>query len=296
MERKISKVLLVLLSVMLIIGISPVQISTTTGQPFAVYAQAAAKKIHLKKTKITLTTGDSYTLSLLDKKDKAISAKKIKWSSSAKKIITVDSNGKIKALKNGTATITAKYKDKKYTCKVTVKNATLSESKKTINVGSAFTLKLKDGAGKAVSADKIAWSTSDKAIATVSKKGKVTAKKAGTAKITATYKGKKYACTVTVKKVTTSSKGDPDNDDAKNGTVYRTPTGKKYHLDPQCGGKNSSAITKSKAVNSSSFLPSVARRDGLVITIFFALVLTPSNNVDVQSNLLKRSLFSYKFN
>ncbi len=30
-------------------------------------------------------------------------------------------------------------------------------------------------------------------------------------------------------------------------TVYRTPTGKRYHLDPNCGGKNSYKITKEQA-------------------------------------------------
>lgn len=44
------------------------------------------------------------------------------------------------------------------------------------------------------------WSTSKKAIATVTKKGKVTGKKAGTATITATYKGGKATFKVTVVK------------------------------------------------------------------------------------------------
>lgn len=30
-------------------------------------------------------------------------------------------------------------------------------------------------------------------------------------------------------------------------TVYITPTGKRYHLDPDCGGKNSTATTLNKA-------------------------------------------------
>lgn len=32
-------------------------------------------------------------------------------------------------------------------------------------------------------------------------------------------------------------------------TVYTTPQGKRYHYDPQCGGKNSGASSKDKAVN-----------------------------------------------
>lgn len=45
---------------------------------------------------------------------------------------------------------------------------------------------------------KITWSTSNKAVATVSKKGKVTAVAEGTAIITAKAAGKKLTCTVTV--------------------------------------------------------------------------------------------------
>lgn len=43
------------------------------------------------------------------------------------------------------------------------------------------------------------WSTTNKKIATVDKKGKVTAKKVGTCKIKCKYKGKTYKCTVQVK-------------------------------------------------------------------------------------------------
>lgn len=54
---------------------------------------------------------------------------------------------------------------------------------------------------KPAKAAKVTWSTSAKKIATVSKKGVVNAKKAGTATITAKAGGKKAVCKVTVKKV-----------------------------------------------------------------------------------------------
>ena len=47
---------------------------------------------------------------------------------------------------------------------------------------------------------KIVYKSSNKKIATVNSKGKITAKKAGKTKITATYQKKKYTCAVTVKK------------------------------------------------------------------------------------------------
>ena len=70
----------------------------------------------------------------------------------------------------------------------------LSDTKLTLVAGRTAQLKMK-GTGKTVK-----WSTSNKAVATVSAKGKVTAKKAGKANITAKVGSKKYVCKVTVKK------------------------------------------------------------------------------------------------
>ena len=46
---------------------------------------------------------------------------KVKWSSSNKKVATVNSKGKVVAKKKGTAKISAKVGGKTYRCKVTVK-------------------------------------------------------------------------------------------------------------------------------------------------------------------------------
>jgi len=51
--------------------------------------------------------------------------------------------------------------------------------------------------------------------------------------------------TTTSKDKTSSSSTNQEKDTS--GTVYVTPTGKKYHLDPDCGGKNSTATTLNKA-------------------------------------------------
>ena len=48
----------------------------------------------------------------------------MKWSSSNKKVATVNSKGKVTAKKKGTAVITAKVDSDTYECKVTVKNPT----------------------------------------------------------------------------------------------------------------------------------------------------------------------------
>lgn len=76
----------------------------------------------------------------------------------------------------------------------TVSAATIkiSKTKATMEVDS--TLKLSVTGTKS----KVAWKTSKSAVATVSSSGVVTAKKEGSATITATVSGKKYTCDVTV--------------------------------------------------------------------------------------------------
>ena len=79
----------------------------------------------------------------------------------------------------------------------------LSKKSVTITKGKSVTLKLK-GTKK-----KPKWSTSNKKIATVSKKGKVVGKKAGNAKITAKLGKKKYVCKVKVTKAKPQSNPEP---------------------------------------------------------------------------------------
>lgn len=82
---------------------------------------------------------------------------------------------------------------------VTVDAATkikLNKSKATIKIGKTITLKV-----KGIDEDTtVKWTTGNKSVATVSKKGKVKGKKKGKATITAKVGKKKYVCVVTVKK------------------------------------------------------------------------------------------------
>lgn len=69
----------------------------------------------------------------------------------------------------------------------------LNATKKTLNVGKTYTLKLKNATGK------VTWKSNKKTVATVTAKGKVKAVASGTATITATNKKKTYKCKITVK-------------------------------------------------------------------------------------------------
>ncbi len=85
-----------------------------------------------------------------------------------------------------------------------VEAATIKINKTNLNlyVGDTFTLEINS------TAKKVEWSTSDKAIATVSSKGKVTAKNVGTIIITGKVANKKYTCKVTVKSKTVVTYND----------------------------------------------------------------------------------------
>ena len=83
---------------------------------------AATKKIHLKKTTVSVAEGKTYQQKLIDKNGKTIKATKVKWKSSNTSVAKINKKGKVTAVKSGTAKMTANYKGKKYkfTVKVTV--------------------------------------------------------------------------------------------------------------------------------------------------------------------------------
>ncbi len=178
-----KKILIAFLTVVMITTVVP-----GFDNKYSMINEVEAKaKVKLNKTKITLVKGKSTTLKVIGNK------KKIKWSTSNKKIATVNSKGKVTAKKKGAVTITAKIGSKKYKCKVTVKNPIkLNKTKVTLNKGKTYTLKV-TGTKK-----KVTWSSSNKKVAIVNSKGKVTAKKKGIAYITAKADGLTVKSKITV--------------------------------------------------------------------------------------------------
>ena len=167
--------------------------------------ETSVKGISLNKDKLSLVEGKSETLTATVTPSNATN-KSVTWTSSDTKVATV-SNGKVTAVKAGTATITAKTSNgKTATCTVTVKKKTVSatgislnKTKLSLVKGSSATLTATITPSNATDKS-VTWTSSNTSIATVSK-GKVTAVKAGTATITAkTSNGKTATCTVTVKK------------------------------------------------------------------------------------------------
>ena len=167
------------------------------------------KKIQISKNVLAVQKGKTVNIKATVKPKNA-SNKKLKYKTSNKKIATVNSKGKVKGIKNGTVTITVTAADgskKKATCKVGVytakiKKATVSPSKKTLNVGQTVTLKTKIKSPSKGAVNLFTWTSSNKKVASVDANGKVKALKAGTATITGTAADgskKKVTCKITVK-------------------------------------------------------------------------------------------------
>lgn len=150
---------------------------------------------------LSLTTGKKYTLKPVVTPSN--SQEKVTYKSSNTKIAIVSSTGVITAKKVGKVTITVQSGKQKATVTLTVKKAPALKAiknvppKKTITKGKTYTLKPQLYPSGAIA--KITYTTSNKSIATVDSKGKITAKKKGTAVIT--VKAGKFTakCKVTVK-------------------------------------------------------------------------------------------------
>ena len=166
------------------------------------------EKVSLNKSATTLTEGESETLTATITPSNATGDKTVKWSSSNAEVAAVDSNGKVTAKKAGTAVITATSSNgKSASCTVTVKQKeiaitgiSLNKSTTSITEGESETLTATITPSNATGDKTVKWSSSNSEVAAVDSNGKVTAKKAGTAVITATSSNRKTAsCTVTVK-------------------------------------------------------------------------------------------------
>lgn len=170
--KKVKSVISITIMLALFVSLIPAQ---------AVYA--ASPK--LNKSKAIIYVGNTLKLKLKN----AVSSQ-VKWTSSNKKIATVDNKGKVVAKKSGKTQIVAKYKTKKYKAIITVKSNKLNKKEVTLYKGSGYQLSFSKYEGKAK------WRSSNSSVAKVNTNGYVTAIKEGSAIITATVKSEKYNCLV----------------------------------------------------------------------------------------------------
>lgn len=162
--------------------------------------------VSLDHTTLALNTGQTGQLKATVAPSNA-SNKSVSYSSDNTAVATVDSSGKITAVKAGSAKITAKTADgaKTAVCNVTVTDPVVHVTgvdldKTTLGLNVGASQQLNATIHPAEATDKtITWSSSDGTVATADN-GKVIAKKVGTTTIKATTKdGNKVAeCVVTV--------------------------------------------------------------------------------------------------
>ena len=165
-------------------------------------------EVTLDKTELTLTEGETETLTATVRPDNADN-RKVTWSSDKTEIATVDGAGRVTAVKAGEAVVTVMTEDggKTATCAVTVKAKTVSVTEVTLDRAE---LTLTEGETETLTATvkpdnadnrKVTWSSDKTEIATVDGAGRVTAVKAGEAVVTVTTEdgGKTATCKVTVK-------------------------------------------------------------------------------------------------
>ena len=109
MKGQMKRIVAVMLSIMMVFTLVPLS------------SVNAASKAKLNKKSATIYVGKTVQLKVNNNK------KKVKWSTSNKKIAIVNKKGKVTGKKAGKVTITAKIGKKKYNCKVTVKNKAVVE-------------------------------------------------------------------------------------------------------------------------------------------------------------------------
>ena len=173
---------------------------TVNGQPATVPVQS----VELNQTTLELKAGNTATLTATVSPESATD-KTVTWTSDNPEVATVE-GGKVTAVNEGTAIITAKAGDKTATCTVTVTKAdvavesvTLDKTSLDLKTGDNTTLTATVNPESATNKD-VTW-TSDKPEIAAVEGGTVTAKAEGTATITVTTAdgGKTATCKVTVK-------------------------------------------------------------------------------------------------
>lgn len=169
-----------------------------------VVQEVEAASLKLSNKSVSVMTGEKSKITL-----KGVSSKKkksVKWRSNSKNLVVSYSKKDTRsatfyARKAGTYKVTATYGKKTYVAVVKASKKGMNVTSRTLNKGQKYTLKLKGVKGKAK------WSSSKKSVVTVKtiKNGKgavITAKKPGSATITATVGKKKLVCVVKVKGTT----------------------------------------------------------------------------------------------
>ncbi len=198
------------------VAVGEAVITATAGDKSAackVTVKNAVSGVTLDKTEATVNKGDVFQLTATVSPADAI-ATTVAWKSSNTKVATVDETGLVTAVDGGSAVITVTSTDDtniKATCTVTVnvpveglevqdEDLKPLESGVVINVNTGDSYDLTAVVKPANATDnKVTWTSSDEAVATVDSNGLIDTHKAGEATITASIAGFSFTAKVVVK-------------------------------------------------------------------------------------------------
>ena len=168
--------------------------ATSNGQTVKCVVTVKKRVPRLDQTKVTLLTDQKVVLNILDK---ASPEDVVQWSSSKKKIASVNEFGEVTGLKKGKAVITAKIGKKKYKATVTVKKRQIkiNPAKTTIEKDQHIFLQLLNKKDE----DQAVWTTSNDKVVIVAQSGEIAGVKPGKATITAQVGKQKAKAEITVK-------------------------------------------------------------------------------------------------
>ena len=235
--KKWKKILISLMTVF-VLAMLPAESAILPG---TVCVTEAAPRI--SSSKLTMIKGQSRTLKITGLKK----GQKITWKSSNSKIVAVNKAGKLQAKAKGSATITGTVSKRKYTCKVTVQAPKLNKTSVTLKAGQTYQLKL-SGTNQ-----KITWKSSSPKLVTVSASGKLSAKAAGNATVTAQVNGIRFVCKVKVQKKAAPAKPTPTKPAPTAAPAKPTPTKPAPTSAPKPGPKLKNYIlSKGKKANDGS--------------------------------------------
>lgn len=204
--KRITRCLLASMILVLMFGMT----SQAAVKKVTITAPTKAKTYTVYRTNKNVSKKIKANVTVTGKKD----SKKVTYKSSNPAVVSVTGSGKIICKKAGTATITVASRQtpaKKATLKIkVVQRATKLTAqtegytiKKNLTVTKGKSIKVTITASPEKASNKVTWKSSNNKIAKVDKKGKISAKKTGTATITATAKdGSKKKVSFKVKVVT----------------------------------------------------------------------------------------------
>ena len=207
MGKKLRKVFSLILMLALIVTMTPASAVSAAGKPT------------LNKTSRNILRGESYNFNIRNK----VKGSVYEWSSSDKKVATVDQRGIVTGVKKGKAKITCLIKTARDTYKLSAavnicepaKGFEINNKIETIKVGETYDLNRT--LSPSTSNDKTKWTTSDDTIAAPDKYGKFTALRSGTVTIIGTTMG--GATDAVIIKVVEGESITITSNDVENGVV-----------------------------------------------------------------------------